>query len=233
MLKSFFTYYIKAFKLIKHNWIIFLFNLVIILGSKLNVIYTNTVNQTNTIGTGLFFVALPFNLVLIGFTFVPFLAFQEAVDKHKITISFLISGIKKLFLRTLPVIILLIILTVVWQAVIYFPQQPWMIFQLNIIVSLLVLFVSPLFSYFGIFFAVKNESISNSIKKSIIFSIQNMPFTFLVIFYTLIIWYLNFSRLVIPPSLNIFSLIYQVLTLYFDLLINAALFLYFTKNYRD
>jgi hypothetical protein len=231
MYKRYFDYYRKGFNLLNQNIIIFLISILLTSGPDLNIAFFNILNSFHINLLPVYIIAIPLNLLSIGYLFVPLLAFNEVIEGKKVTINSLFQDIKKMFFRNLKLILAGITVLIIWFGLINPPTHPRFSQEISHVFGLLLnIIVLPLFPYFGIFYAIKKESFGSSVIDSIQFARKNVSFSYFFIWCFLLIWYLNSFHMLSSYRNNVAFYIYEIVITYVGLIIQAAFLLYYKEK---
>jgi len=220
-------YYFQAFNLLNQNKKIFLFYLLVILGS-------NLYDLTSSFGLRhwTFLVAtIFFWFLLMAYLFVPLVAFYDKSNGTEITYGYLLTSARKMFIKSLLLLFILFVLIIVFGFMLggllglfavslKIPRNILYPFSSLLLGSLLV----PIFNSVGIFYFIEKTSLFTSLSNSIMFTFKHPRFTLLPIFPAIV---LSLSARFFGSYKNILWYLLIAVMNYILLVISAAFVIYY------
>lgn len=224
MLERYLKYYHSGFNLVNKNLLVLIIGLVLTFGSGLNmVIFSYFSSSLSTLWPIYVISSIVLSILSIGYLFVPPIAFNSYLEGERVTLKMVLLAMKKMFFKSLLLALVITGASMIWFTLVSPPSRPLLTRELGMYFSLILPIISPLGLFFGIFFAIKNQPFIASVKNSLAVAIKHLPFVYLTLPFNLLNW--SMTSLLHSTALYV----YQAFTLYFALIISAAVVLY----YRD
>ncbi|OIP84454.1 hypothetical protein AUK04_02390 [Candidatus Roizmanbacteria bacterium CG2_30_33_16] len=226
MINKYFSYYKRGVQLLNKNIVIYFVGLLIFILPQLD-----TIIGSFGIHIGLFITIVKyiFSILIFGSIFLSITTLNDAFNKQTITALSIWNNYKKTFVKSIKIMLLLTFFAMVWFGLINSPQRPLLPKAFAFLPSLISVLLFPITTYFGIYLAIENNSFVDSIKNSVVFYLNNFSFTLLSIIYGLINRLILSSELFVLKTDSIFYYVYEVVIIYFSLIISAAFLIYFKE----
>ena len=231
-MRKYIDFYKKGLFLVNANIPIYFASLFFVLGMQINSIAKSLgITQNPFINI----LSIIFIILSLGSVFLDIKTLYDVSEKNKLTFILIEKNYKNTFIRSARIMLLLMFFIGCVGIIMMNPKNSFLrkaFYSLPGLSAILVITV-PFSIYFSIFFAVKNKSFADSFLQAFYFYKKNVSFICIAICYSFVSWILiNVSPLNIvsrPP----FSYIYLVINNYTDLILKAALLLYFKEKYNE
>lgn len=199
-MKTYLSYYKKALVLLKEHSYILFFALLL---SEASAIVTHLVTSQQSTHPVLRVIDFLLSLLVASYFFIPTVLFEDAINHKRSSHKRVLKLMAGNFLRTLKPVFLGMIFFAFCIMVVYFVSRPTNNLSLLTLLMVLISIVTPLSSYFGIYYMLEKKSVFSSLWKSIGFTLQHPVFSFLPAPFFLIANLLS-SQVIIDPQKNIY-----------------------------
>lgn len=225
MLKKYFSFYKKGFLLVSKNPLIYGTVLFFSIGPQIDKI-TKSIGLT--LGPVINIASFSIGLLALGSLFVSIKTLDDASEKKEITQELVLKNYKKTFVKSIRLMSLTTFFVMLWFGFFSINEimSPLSSMIFSSYLRLFSIFLLPIATYFGIYYAVKNKSFIDSFVNSINFSFKNILFSSLSLFYGLVNWMVTRIQEVNGLNKGITYYFYGMIISYITLVISAASLLY-------
>lgn len=223
MFKKYIGFYKKGFALVKGNGILFLVCLFFSLGSQVDKIAVAIGIAKNPF---IAIVAFIIGLFSLGSFFITIKTLSDALEKQKVTLALIEHNYKATFIKSIKMATISVAFSIIWFGLQSFLKNSIIPLNLTFLPRLILVLLFPIFSYFEIYFIVKNISMVDSLLKSIHFYMKHIAFISISILFGLLNWIIQSTN---PLGImkSPFYYIYGIIMIFAGLVISASALLYF------
>lgn len=171
--------------------------------------------------------------VSYGALFLTIRTLGDAFENKKVTLTSIEKNYKDTLFKSIKVLLLLVFFVLIWFGIITNPKHALLPEVSSSLLGLPLIVLSPVFTYFSIFFAVENKSFFDSFSGAIRFYRRNILFTSLSMLFNLINWIILYTTPLNLTNNQPLFYIYEIIATYMVLIISAASLLYFKENNKE
>lgn len=225
MLKKYLSFYKRGLLLVNNNPLIYGTVLFFSIGPQIDKI-TKSIGLN--LGPVINIVSFIIGLLTLGSLFVSIKTLDDASEKKEITQELVLKNYKKTFVKSIKLMLLTAFFAMLWFG--FFPVNKIMNPLSSTIFSsylrLFSIFLLPIVTYFGIYYAVKDKSFIDSFINSLNFSFKNILFNSFSLFYGLVNLMLTRVQEVNGLNKGTTYYFYGMIASYITLVISSASLLY-------